>query len=1256
MESGSHYVVKLNEYTQRMGLKPPVYEDLGSSGPDHMKIFTQRVCLNDRRFPDGVGNSKKVAKQNAAKHAYEILMGHQQDPAAASKAKSEKTSELDVSKHDKTDFVSMVNIYCQKTKRLNNYIEVTPDAQSQKSFACQLKIDKQLYPVGTGTNKKEAKQMAAQLAWSALQKQPDWDSKVSVGSAVSQDNESETASTSATASDLLEPSFSNQHAQSSSGASWIQFKDSKSSPVQGNSSSQDAAEEKITENGLTAKTSRFTSDFDCITLLGKGSYGHVYKARCKLLDQYRAIKEIQTKDKQKSLLEVKVLSDLLHPNIVRYFTCWDVDTGYTRFLFIEMELCDGGTLRRWIKKKNQEPAESSRQKESLEFAEQILSGAEYIHSKKLIHRDLKPENIFFGQDKKVRIGDFGLATQDNDEGEVLERTEERGTLSYMAPEQLFWKASTAMKRSDLERCQKSKLPKEFTGLSNTENKQTIDQPQHQLQSHNQPQPTILITTPPATSTHCTTTKPPITATNYNYTNHQSHPITSTNQTQPTTNHIYNQPQPPTQPTTTTNNDQPTTNHKQPNTTNYQPQPTTTNHNHQLQPTTTNHNHSQPTTTTNTPTPTINQLHNQPNQRLCKRFTVRAVLNGKVYANGVGKNKKEARQFAAKNALDSVFHDDPESESTDPSLFKEPSSPVPQTGISQPNYTCWLNEYGQKNNVLIKAVECCRFVVGEKEYPTAYGTTKKEAKEAAAKLVYQEICGSEASQGADLKPDLQNRDNKMPRLSEVIKGTQRLSITTKEEGFTDTNFVGILNHYCQKKNLFPDLYLRSERGHLIILSQVVIDKKDYPLAEGRNVKEAKQKAAQMAWSAMQEQSDWDSKVSIRSSEDSPARVLTLQISKNIAPQDVNRNGRAASARGSFVVSNAISPPEKALSSDMKPKIKIAANFFFNVCESKKHVMSDLSNKNIVGSVEKTPPQPVNSRFLSDYDSTDHLGKGAFGSVFKARQKLLDKYFAIKIIRFKTKALREVKALSDLSHVNIVRYYTCWMEDTKYQWDSSTGTYSSSHSSGNPSEKYLYIEMELCDTETLRVWIDEKNTQTKSRRDFRRREESLKLAQQLVSGVEYIHSKTLIHRDLKPANIFFGRDENVKIGDFGLVTAESSDKENVIERTVYKGTPSYMAPEQKKGKTYDRKVDIFALGLIYFELVWNIGTVHERQVIWDELRIQKLPEGFTRYFQEEGHIIKSMLSDQPQDRPEATEVKLELDQCAHLLTMIKDMRTV
>ncbi|GLD56160.1 uncharacterized protein AKAME5_000854700 [Lates japonicus] len=110
--------------------------------------------------------------------------------------------------------------------------------------------------------------------------------------------------------------------------------------------------------------------------------------------------------------------------------------------------------------------------------------------------------------------------------------------------------------------------------------------------------------------------------------------------------------------------------------------------------------------------------------------------------------------------------------------------------------------------------------------------------------------------------------------------------------------------------------------------------------------------------------------------------------------------------------------------------------------------------------------------------------------------------------------------------------------------------------------------------------------------------------------------------KPANIMFGLDGDVKIGDFGLVTAESDDDVQ-MERTIYKGTPSYMAPEQKSETTYDRKVDIYSSGLIYFELLCKTNTGHERATYM---------------------IIRSMLSVKPEDRPEASQLKADLEQYA------------
>uniref|UniRef100_A0A8C4IKR0 Interferon-induced, double-stranded RNA-activated protein kinase n=1 Tax=Dicentrarchus labrax TaxID=13489 RepID=A0A8C4IKR0_DICLA len=615
----------------------------------------------------------------------------------------------------------------------------------------------------------------------------------------------------------------------------------------------------------------------------------------------------------------------------------------------------------------------------------------------------------------------------------------------------------------------------------------------------------------------------------------------------------------------------------------------------------------------------------------KTFTLRAVVNGKTYPDGVGKNKKEARQKAAENALRSLLED--RIDSTENAAESSPA-PVHQTGIIQTNYICWLNEYGQRNRVTIRAVEstklgpnnvtiCCSFVVGDKEYPTATGKTKREAKEEAAKLVYHEICGSKTTETVEEKNILSSQPEKELTLnvSIICDKTKSLSVTKVDEGFTETNFCGIINNYCQKRKLLHDYVLEKRCGpphNPQFFYKLVIDNKEYSVGEGKNAKDAKQKAAQLACAALKEErSDWDSKViHILYCFDMIKCVFLVGHLSG----DTKSKSMPTTSNDSVVFTNSSNPPKDQV-------------FYLLMYNQSRHfcILKYSFNPN---------------RFASEYDSIMCLGNGAFGVVFKAKQKLLQKYFAIKIVRCKEKALREVGALSDLHHSNIVRYYTCWLEDSEYQSNKAADSSSSSQSTGDSQVKYLYIQMELCDTKTLRVWIDEKNIQNvkKSLRDSKRREESLTIVKQIVSGVEYIHSMKLIHRDLKPANIMFGQDREVKIGDFGLVTAENNDDENLIERTYYKGTPSYMAPEQKSGKIYDRKVDIFALGLIYFELLWNLSTGQEKKAVKHKICL---------CFLLQNQIIKSMLCENPEDRPEASKLKMDLEEYTRTLLMHKDM---
>ncbi|KAF3708406.1 Interferon-induced, double-stranded RNA-activated protein kinase [Channa argus] len=611
------------------------------------------------------------------------------------------------------------------------------------------------------------------------------------------------------------------------------------------------------------------------------------------------------------------------------------------------------------------------------------------------------------------------------------------------------------------------------------------------------------------------------------------------------------------------------------------------------------------------------------------FTVTAVLNGKAYATGKGKTEEEARQIAAENTLKYLPERNQDLNGTKENAAENPTASLYQSNISDPDYVTLLNEYGQRNKISVKPVESirvnsnvpyvCRFKVGDKEYPAAYGKTKKEAKKEAAKLVYQSF---------GLKP--QNRP---------------------------TNFVAFVVNYCLKTGRVHNFIEVKRSGPVhapYFFYKLIINNKDYPVGEGKTSKEAKQNAAQLAWSALQEQSDWDSKVSLRStlSEDIAATVFLSPTTT--VPQIMTRNTSQSVIADSSNPSKIQVLVRSAVSLDSSPTRfstqssldSLEASSSIPTSSSSSVIFTDSSNpsrdQDVVKSknVENRPRETsTKSRFSSDFDCIECLAKGGFGRVYKAREKLVDKFYAIKIVRSKEKALREVGALEEILHCSIVRYYNCWMEDSEYQCENVSESYSTTSSNSDSSPKFLYIKMELCDAKTLKDWINEKNRE--NMQESKRRTESLPIAQQIVSGVECIHSKKLIHRDLKPPNIMFGQDRKVKIGDFGLVTAEIDDDENQIERTDKTGTKSYMAPEQRSTKMYDRKVDIFALGLIYFELLWNLSTGHERANILADARKQTLPEDFSLKFPQENQIIVSMLREKPEERPEASMVRAELE---------------
>ncbi|XP_072750618.1 eukaryotic translation initiation factor 2-alpha kinase [Anoplolepis gracilipes] len=220
----------------------------------------------------------------------------------------------------------------------------------------------------------------------------------------------------------------------------------------------------------------------------------------------------------------------------------------------------------------------------------------------------------------------------------------------------------------------------------------------------------------------------------------------------------------------------------------------------------------------------------------------------------------------------------------------------------------------------------------------------------------------------------------------------------------------------------------------------------------------------------------------------------------------------------------------------------------------------------------------------------------------------------------------------------------VEEKKHKRQKSFSLNLHNKSNSHKSAKmFLYIQMQLCQRLSLREWLKQHTIRDSVR--------VLNIFQQIVDAVEYVHLQGLIHRDLKPSNIFFAFDDKIKIGDFGLVTAmtESSDgahtpaaeNENVTLKnsvhTAHVGTHLYMSPEQMNGQMYNYKVDIYSLGIIFFELLIPFFTDMERIVALSNLKNSIFPKDFAEKYFAEYNLLNMMLDKDPAKRPTTLGIK-------------------
>lgn len=198
----------------------------------------------------------------------------------------------------------------------------------------------------------------------------------------------------------------------------------------------------------------------------------------------------------------------------------------------------------------------------------------------------------------------------------------------------------------------------------------------------------------------------------------------------------------------------------------------------------------------------------------------------------------------------------------------------------------------------------------------------------------------------------------------------------------------------------------------------------------------------------------------------------------------------------------------------------------------------------------------------YEITGELGRGATGVVYKAKDPVIGRTVAVKTIqlseegtglsradllqRFQT----EAQAAGLLTHPNIVVIHDAGEEDGLY-----------------------YITMELVEGRSLLALIEARESFPLPR--------VLRIMDQACAALQFAHERNVVHRDIKPANLMITGDDTVKITDFG--TAKILQYGTVQQTKHVMGTPSYMSPEQIKGRGMDGRADIFSLGVMLYELV-------------------------------------------------------------------------
>ena len=250
-------------------------------------------------------------------------------------------------------------------------------------------------------------------------------------------------------------------------------------------------------------------------------------------------------------------------------------------------------------------------------------------------------------------------------------------------------------------------------------------------------------------------------------------------------------------------------------------------------------------------------------------------------------------------------------------------------------------------------------------------------------------------------------------------------------------------------------------------------------------------------------------------------------------------------------------------------------------------------------------------IGRYEVVSALGQGAMGAVYKAVDPLIERTVAIKTIglqlskaeraEFEERFYREAKSAGRLNHANIVTIYDV-----------------------GETEDIAYIAMEYVEGKSLRELLDSGVVLPT--------ELIVRIAGRVANALHYAHENHVVHRDIKPANIMITSNRDVKIMDFGIAQIPTGSRTQL--GTVL-GSPKYMAPEQVTGQPTDGRTDIFALGVVLYEMLTGATPFNGDNlsaIMYQVLNLDpappstvnpRVPPAFDR-------IVRRALAKRPEDR--------------------------